>query len=91
MPEVQNYELVLHVVAACDYLSHAIPETVPNAEQLRERAHAISAGWRANDPAALLSAAGEDQEQGATLLVAIAEGMLELSARVAEWRGIDLS
>ncbi|WP_157156205.1 hypothetical protein [Diaminobutyricimonas sp. LJ205] len=90
MAGVQSYELVLHTVATCDYLSHAIPEAVSQAKDLRDRAHAIGADWRTNDPAALFTTTGGDADQEATLLVAIAEGIVELTERAAEWRGGEL-
>lgn len=90
MPGVQSYELVLHAVAACDYLTHAVPATVPHAQELRDRAHAISADWRTNDPAALFTTSAGNAEREAALVVAIAEGMVELTERAAKWRGIDL-
>lgn len=90
VPAVQSYEVALHGIAACDYLTHAIPKAVPQAELLRERAHQISADWRANDPAALFTTTGGRPEREAALAIALAEGMVELTERAAEWRGIDL-
>jgi hypothetical protein len=52
MPEVTRYETVLHFVAICDYLSHALPDEFEESVALRSRAHAISSAWRKADPVA---------------------------------------
>jgi hypothetical protein len=52
MPEVTRYETVLHFVAICDYLTHALPDGLAESGSLRSRAHAISGAWRKADPVA---------------------------------------
>ncbi|MBK4347680.1 hypothetical protein [Lacisediminihabitans changchengi] len=52
MPEVTRYETVLHFVAICDYLTHALPDDLAESDSLRSRAHAISGAWRKADPVA---------------------------------------
>lgn len=91
MDEVQSYELALHAVAACDYLTQAIPDAVTGAKELRDRSHSISRDWRASDPASLLTVSDPNAQQKAALVTAFAEGMVKLAERAADWRGLDLS